>query len=447
MNVLTVYLSFLGKGDYFPCSYQWNGHSSCKTAYAQVAELELLLQLGEEISTVVIFGTKTSYKKHWNSLQIELESLFIRFQKNIPFRFETINEVLSTDNQWQDVQTILPFIPFGAEVILDVTHGFRSVPIVFSTALQFVQMIRNVSLRHVFYAQYAEEQSELIDYIGFYQIQEWTHAVQTLVHNADARTLSKVSQQDLHIQIPALSNSTELSNALTELTRAIRDVKVNIVESKAIEALKIVQQSIEQAKEQGDQLGRLLLETVLAKFEALAQLPPSNNEYNFAYVQTQLALTYLLLQHDFAMQAFTVVDELIGSIGMIGYDSRKRIDMRTSSGRGKRRAADVFKSMLKIPREKWKFSEDDQVHVELLLVWYEQLNKWSSVDEAGEEVSILRQLKDVQQVISYFRNGFNHAWTAKNLEKLPDPLESGTQVLERMRFICSKIEGSSVDPL
>ena len=440
MSSTTIYLSFLGTGNYQPCSYRWLETQASSTCYAQVAELELLLNHGQRVSSVIIFGTKTSRDKHWNFLEVELQQVFKTLNVDVPYRFEEINEVLSTSKQWQDVQTILPFIPYGAEVILDMTHGFRSVPIVFSTALQFVQMIRNVSLKHVFYAKHQPEPAELIDYVGFYQIQEWTHAVQNLVENADARKLSELSQQDHLIEIPALQNSTELSTALSDLTKAIRDVKVNLVESRANTALKIVKESLLGATNVGDKLGVILLETVLSKFEALAQVPPSNDQYNFAYLRTQLTLTQLLLEHDFAMQAFTVMDEMIGSLGMLNYDFSKKIVVTNDKGRKKRRAADVFKVMLQVPRGDWTFSNDNAIHVLRLEKWYEKLQLWVSAVEGQGEVSILKQLSETQQTIVQIRNRFNHAWTSKNPDAYPDPLSNGRKALKDLKRIIADMK-------
>ena len=435
MGSSMLYMSFLGTGNYFPCVYTWQSEPAEPTKFAQVAELSLLLKQGVSIDRVLIFGTSSSQSKHWSALKEELDALLS--EVGTPSQFVGISEVLSTSQQWQDVQVILQYIPFHAEIILDLTHGFRSVPIVFSTALKFVQVVKQVSLKHVFYAMYdpGTKEGELVDYVGFYQIQEWTDAVGRLMESADARKISVLSTEQLDVNIASLQNSEELGKAMSDLTAVIRDVNVHLVEEKATHALSLLRDGIAQAEQAGDAVGRVLLEAVVAKFEALTQMPPSNGDYNISYVQRQLVLATLLLKHDLPMQTFTVLDECVGSLGMVYVKTRKVVNYLDGKGRSKRQLADAFKVMLRVERSEWDFKKKDLWKVNYMTPVYEFMERIEM-----EDTTVLMIIKDVIRRIGAKRHGFNHAWTSKRPEEYGNFISEGESIIQALEKVVETLK-------
>jgi hypothetical protein len=198
---------------------------------------------------------------------------------------------------------------------------------------------------------------------------------------------------------------------MEDLTGAIRNVDVNHVAGKARRALGLIE-----GKRAGtSETGRVLLDLMVDKFAMLSVEDPQR--YDHAYFRLQLEIVRLLLEHKLYMQAYTVMRELVGSIGMI--DVQKG-GLTSSEERSRRQIySTLFVNMFQYPEEKWKFSEEAKGSVEKIMPFYKKLKA------AGVE-PLLRSF--VKELVDY-RNGFDHAWTSKG-EAPGDISEKGSHMLK-----------------
>jgi hypothetical protein len=111
------------------------------------------------------------------------------------------------------------------------------------------------------------------------------------------------------------------------------------------------------------------------------------------------------MEHRLFMQAFTVMRELVGAIGMAGIrDKYAKKKMTTSDGRDyRKRFAEVFVNMMQFPIDGWRFSGFTEENRLKLMPWFEKLQK------AGIEL----QLREIVDDMVKIRNGFDHAWTSE----------------------------------
>ncbi len=428
-----VYVSFLGTGMYTPVVYSWNGKASQRTPYGQEAELELMGSLPDR---VYIFGTKESHKMHWEggdkdggarSLRERIEAM------GLSPEFVLIPTDQSGDNQWQTFQKMLELVGPGDALTLDMTHGFRAVPVVFSSALHFLRLTRNIELRHVLYCLYERDvhtkdpdAHHLIqDYASFYAIQDWTEGVSRLVEDADATHLARLSGDQSSLPIAGFSDQ-EITAALSRLTDAVRNVEVHNVEPCAREALGLVNAAQQRAAAQGHTAARILLELIEEKFSSILTAEPLTGLYDANYFKVQLLLASLLLEHNLVMQAFTVMQEMIGSFGLYGYPNPVRYDNR--KGRDKRSYADVFLPMANRERSTWHFSGHKENQMRKLLPFYERL----------EEAGITTPLQELGKELGALRNGLNHAWTNK-VSAPTDILSQGHRLHARLSALTQEI--------
>lgn len=88
-----------------------------------------------------------------------------------------------------DVDTVLQTIINGVrngdtdahEIVLDITHGFRSLPMVFFAAVMQLDALEDVSLAGIYYAEFDPEQdtSPIIDLTYLHTLMQWYHGFQT----------------------------------------------------------------------------------------------------------------------------------------------------------------------------------------------------------------------------------------------------------------------------
>jgi CRISPR-associated Csx2 family protein len=181
---------------------RWKVDRLNPTPYAQEAELgDILANAPPDV--VLIFGTATSKAAHWEAQRgysaksktfgkEQGPGLGPRLSRYTP-EFVQVSEALSPAHQWGTFEELLKRIHDGDELIFDMTHGFRAVAVVFSSAMHFLRLTRNIKLRHVFYGAHDSDPPEIVDYRNFYAVQDWTEAVSRLVDDADASKLAALA--------------------------------------------------------------------------------------------------------------------------------------------------------------------------------------------------------------------------------------------------------------
>lgn len=427
-----VYLSFLGAGVYRPVRYTWDRRQAKETPYAQEAELELLPKQDE----VYIFATQTSERAHWlrqthkdhQTKQIIDEGPGLRPRLEalgVQPHLVLIDEDLSVHAQWETFQKLLEIVQPGDQLIFDMTHGFRAVPVIFSSALHFLRLSRGVELKHVLYGK-EKDPAQIIDYVDFYAIQDWTEGVSRLVESADAGKLAALSAQGSTLPMSGFEGAP-LTQALDAMTQAVRNVEVHQVEAKTRAALQRVREALNTATAQNATASTLLLQMIEEKFSAILSAAPLTGAYDRDYFEVQLKVIDLLLEHQMLMQAFTSMREYLGSLGLLGY--QKKLKFNNSKGQGKRSYADVFLRMISYPRDSWSFESNDQKRqVEGLLPFYECL---ASAELVGDFSALTKDITDI-------RNGFDHAWTSKSAAPA-DIEQTGRALSARLKALTARV--------
>jgi len=386
-----IFISFLGAGTYHSTIYHIGDKKAEKSKYVQAAELQL--KGADYFDKIFLVMTKTSKKMHYESLTLELKQLGIQKIHEI-----NITEKLTPENQWDWFEQILIHIDHGDELTVDMTHGYRIVPIVFSAALNFLQKAKNIQLKSVYYGAYESNKdlSPVVDIKDFYIINEWTDAVSRLVEDADPGKLGQVAQQNGSTILNEFDDP-ELIAAFDELTQSLKNVDIHNVSKKAVKALDIVSQKEKTASK----TGQILLGLVKDKFISLVTKEPVTGKYDHYYFKLQLAIIRILLDHKLFMQAYTVMREMLGSFGLIRMKDKAKI--YNKQGRNQRTKAEVFISMLSNKETTWKFSGHRLRINQKLLPLYRDMEKHG----------ILKQMRHISNNLIKYRNGFDHAWTSK----------------------------------
>ncbi len=415
-----VYLSFLGLGkrqpngsnSYDPTIYELNGVKSRTTPFVQAAEFEIL---GARLfDQAIIIDTERSHQANFDALEKELSDLGA---KNI--HAVTIDEEMSAQGQWRWFEMILNCIEPGDRLTVDLTHGYRVAPIIFSAAINFLQKARSVRLEAVYYGVFEKAAqlgyAPIIDMKAFYAINEWAEAVSRLVEDADAQKLAQAAETTPGFQFGEI-NDEQLIQVLRQLTDTIRNVDVNRVAETAETAVALIRQKEETASEPA----RMLLRLVIDKFVDLTIQTPQSGKYDKAYFRVQLRLIRLLLEHRLFMQAYTVMREFIASLSMTFFEK----EGMNANKRKKRRKiyAEVFIKMFQYDEMDWSFSEKEKCFLERMRPFYQELKSHG----------IEKQIRAIARELTEYRNGFDHAWICNSTTNI--------NIEEKGRYFLSQLE-------
>ncbi len=404
-----IYLSFLGLGHpekgYDKTIYSFNGEESSETKFIQVAEVEILKKIRSDFQKIIIVCTEKSHEKYYDELKAALEKI-----TSAVIKYEIINADLNdTREYWEWFESFLKNIDAEDKLTMDLTHGFRAIPIIFSSAISFLQKSKNIELEGAYYAFYDKDKkvNNLTDMKDFYIINEWAEGVSRLIEDADSKklaTLCEISDLDY---APELKDKKVIA-AFSDLTDFIRNININHIGEKTDKAIKIIEEK--RAKASG--ISKILLDAVYDKFISLSIKESVSGFYDKEYFNNQLQIIDILIKHQLFMQAYTVMREFIASIGMIGYsrldkkDSYKKVS--NNAGRRKRHQyGEIFISMLQFAKDEWNFTDDRQKYADELKSFYNSLT----------EAEILEHLRSLTKKIVEIRNGFDHAWTGNGKKK------------------------------
>jgi CRISPR-associated Csx2 family protein len=145
----TVLLTCLGTGDYVPVYYQigYCPRSKRPEKYVQVA---IARDTGHEFTHAVVLLTLKAREMHFQELDAQL-------RENLPGLVVVpvdIEEGRSLDELWAIFQKLGNALEGGDTVVMDLTHGFRSLPATLLLALQFFTNVKGVAVKGVYYGAF-----------------------------------------------------------------------------------------------------------------------------------------------------------------------------------------------------------------------------------------------------------------------------------------------------
>lgn len=222
------FLSVLGTSNYEPVSYDHQPVSS----FVQIALLRKFHdQLGKTDSRITIFLTKKAKEANWddrNFSEYEKKSmerwpesvkpaadlkrgLRTEIQTQLPElmdRVETVDipDGINQNEIWEIFRKLYECIDENDQIIMDVTHSFRSIPILMIAALNYAGVMKKSVLSGIYYGAFeaAEKESKtgvkeapIFDLTLYNDILRWTHAADTLRNYGNPNEISLIVEEKI----------------------------------------------------------------------------------------------------------------------------------------------------------------------------------------------------------------------------------------------------------
>lgn len=197
-----IVLSMIGINDYKPTRYTWAGREAKPHHLVQQALAEWFA--GANILVCVTSEAKNKYEQEIRS---------------IPNARPV--DILSGKNEaeyWEIFNKIEQEIPEGSELVLDITHGFRSLPILTLLAVSFLRAAKQVRVKHILYGAYDASQdgcTPVFDLTPFLSMLDWASATNRFLETGDARRFKDLLMTSPQKQLKAIGSSLDsFTNAL-----------------------------------------------------------------------------------------------------------------------------------------------------------------------------------------------------------------------------------------
>ncbi len=185
-------LTFVGVGTRFETQYNWN-EKTLHTAHFAEALCEWLAP--EEV--IVFLTTKAKEHENWYQLQAFLNA------RKVKYRDISIPNGANEKEYWQIFSAMTDSFFEGDQIVIDVTHGFRSLPLLGLMAAAYLKMVRQIDIQHLLYGAYEAKSPEgvapVFDLTPFLSLLEWMQAANQFTQTGLSRELGQLltAQQDL----------------------------------------------------------------------------------------------------------------------------------------------------------------------------------------------------------------------------------------------------------
>jgi len=231
----------LGASEYVPCNYFLEDKKVDNCRYIQQAILEILQQNDVIPDEVVIFATSDAYLKNWEKnksndmrrpgLRDELE----RYSKQTNTKINVVSIPAGKNEKelWELFDIILGELNNGDEIILDITHSLRYLPMLTFIVINYARIIKKCKLDAIYYGAFdilgnrdqvlemglGERNAPIFDLTPFVQLFDWTIGVDRYLATGDASlmedlTIAEIKRINESIQKQMVSSRKKEDPAL-----------------------------------------------------------------------------------------------------------------------------------------------------------------------------------------------------------------------------------------
>lgn len=236
-------ISFLGSGNYQETKYGFKDSKGenvivetrfVQEAISSLVEKDAILYIG------LTEGEKGSRKTNWesgnktrfNSKTCKDEIVYekglkeVLRGKEIPFKEMSIKDGKNDTEIWANFQTIFDELKDEDEIYVDVTHSFRSIPIIIMAILNYAKFIKNIDVKGIYYGAFeAREEPEyiapILDLSLFNDITDWTIGAEKFISTGNSRGLVKEINKVLNPLSKKYKGKNEEINMLNNLKSSV----------------------------------------------------------------------------------------------------------------------------------------------------------------------------------------------------------------------------------
>lgn len=249
-------LSFLGTNNYLNCNYFVEGQPEQKVEnvkYIQEAIIKLYCEDFKEDDQVLLFLTEKADQMNYQdngqynrkSENLDLPNIGLKSrleglkQQGYSFQLKPvrIKEGFSEEEIWSIFDSIADQIEERDEIIFDITHAFRFLPMLGVVLLNYLKTTKNITVKGIHYGAFEklgtqgevvkldlkDRNAPIINLNMLLEFQSWTSAVNSFVKFGEVKELSGASQPIIKDKM-AKSKGADLIT--DDLRRIVKDLSI-----------------------------------------------------------------------------------------------------------------------------------------------------------------------------------------------------------------------------
>ncbi|HEY9075260.1 MAG TPA: TIGR02221 family CRISPR-associated protein [Anaerolineaceae bacterium] len=382
-------LTFLGVGNYQPTTYTWR-EQEFQTRFAPRASWHFL-----QPDQLLVFLTE-------GAEQSTLSTFLGEFPPNINVKLSSVSDGRDERQLWQIFDQVSRSVDPGEAVAFDISHGFRSFPLIGLMAAAFLRTGLNVDLKAVLYGAYdardkSSDHSPMFDLTPMLSLLEWSTAADRFNRTGDSRYLAAlVRQQQKVLAISAGEDRSviELAGALGDLANDLTKISQSLHLIRPLDSLTLINRLPERIADARPALEKtaaaqpfsLILDRVAQTYTPLGLADPLASENLQQSLSLQRDLVEFYCQREQWVQAVTLGREWLVNWFMfhLGLPDFQNKDIRLRVEDMINTEANKFKESKATPAESQSLSLQQVPGVEeALKLWNSWIQVRNDIDHAG----------------------------------------------------------------
>lgn len=400
-----VLFSFLGLSEYIPCYYTHKNFKSSFTRFIQTAITEYILRENDHLE-VVVFVTKEAEERNWNNRMNKdgkhlegLEEAFQRITPHIQVKKVVIPGEQDEQSNWKLFDLILNEVHDQDQIFFDVTHSFRTIPLISLIVLNYARLLKNATIGGLMYGLFEKlggpievdqmpneaRLAPIIDFSEMSELLDWTNGISQYLDTGNAKLIRKLTNKErakiyktTEVQKDDISVIQQLSNISSSMQR----VNVHFETSRGRDIPKEVDNLLSNIQS----LQNIETDHMRALVPLVEKVKEKLAGYEKDEATKNIFMTNWCIEHGLIQQGFTLLQENV----ITAFCKYLNI---CEMNRLNREAVSAAINVHYIPKQKWKGSP---VKIQLM----------GEVLEKTKKFSRYYQFFDT---LTKFRNDLNHA--------------------------------------
>ncbi len=387
-------LSFIGPTRYIEAYYIYNNEKSQKPCqFIQEALLEFFCKEWKDGDQIVIFLTKESKRRNWlgkneceganfeKGLKERLEGAKERLKLNITLKEVEIPEGRNEEELWEIFEKINDNIGEKDVLIFDITHSFRSLPMLTLVALNYVKFLKNVKINQIVYGAMEalgspnkvkrmplkERVIPVFNLTPFASLFDWTVAVERFLKTGNAEMISELGIEELK---PLLAETRgEVGGGLRKLISSLKAFSQNVSTCRAPDFKSNIKKILDSLLEAEKELEKLrqfkpLFRKIKGRF---SNMQIDNN------VTCGLEVASWCIENDLIQQGFTILRETIVNYVIVNIIGSNRLKKpRKGEDTDYREIAEVMLN-----------NRYEKIPARILNLWHEIIDYRNDINHSG----------------------------------------------------------------
>jgi CRISPR-associated Csx2 family protein len=416
-----VFLSFLGTSNYTSCVYYQGDPPALDdrtpVRFVQEATIGRFCKDWGNADRIIIFTTREAYNKNWvdnghqegrNESAAHLDGLKTRLEKmdlKVPFQNTLIPDGSSEAELWEIFRTVLDAIKEDDEVVFDITHAFRSIPMLAIVILNYARIVKRIRIGGIYYGAFealghprdvetipaADRLVPILDLTPISNLLEWTIAVDRFVKAGDSSFVSELTKTGLRSILKNSKGANQTAGTMRKIADSLEEfcLVMSTCRGKMIE---------ETARQLQSQLANIERTDLLPPFMPLFSIIREKIKgFSGDSVCDGLQAAKWCLDHRLIQQGFTILAEVLVSYVLAQSLGKSEGDKEIRKLPGQ--AAAIIAKKITEKEEEWEKSAKSNRDLVLKVIGY--LSKNNAIKK------ILTKVKD-------YRNDIDHAGVREN---------------------------------